>query len=332
MSDVLKNPVVTGVGGVIGGLLVGSLLSLSTIDSKIGASIEDTMEDMAEALAGDEDARSDMTARLAALEEAVSETGSEVATVGEAVSGNAGEVASVGAQIRGDLDERISAIETRIDDMSADLGNEMSQAMSEQTENLRAALQTRPAAAAQPDPEEAAAPVSEAPEALSSELRMTGETRGVGETFVLADGAVRAFVQRFDAEGGTALLSVNRAATPLAVGESVVVPHGGGACRVGLAGVTGDGVRIGSDCDVPAGDAALGAAYLPGELAMLGDGQLRVFVSGIFGDEARLAINGLETLRMRVGEAREVAVGEAGCVVHVNGIRGNSVMLTGDCA
>ena len=39
MSEILKNPVVTGVGGGIAGLLVGSLLSLSTIESKVGSSM-----------------------------------------------------------------------------------------------------------------------------------------------------------------------------------------------------------------------------------------------------------------------------------------------------
>lgn len=331
MSDVLKNPVVTGVGGVVGGLLVGSLLALATIDSKIGASIDSAMEGMAEALDGDDDALSDVTDRLTAIEDMMSGASDEFATIGETISDNAGLVARVGAQIRSDLDERITALETRIDDIPADLGTRMSETMSEQTEALRAALETRPAAAPDPDPEQMAEPVSEASESLPPELRMTGETRGIGETFVLAEGAVRAFVQRIDVQGGTALLSVNRDATQLAVGEAVVVPHGGGACRVGLAAVSGDGVRLGSDCDVPLDDGALGAAYVPGSLAMLGDGQLRVFVSGIFGDEARLAINGLETLRVRVGEDHPVTVGDTNCSVSVTGIRGNSVLLAGTC-
>ena len=140
MADVLKSPVVTGVGGVIVGLLVGALLSLSTIDSKIGASIESAMDDMSEAIEGDDDALSEVTERLGELEEAVSENASEVAALGETISGNAGEVASLGAQVRSDLDERISALEMRIDDVAADLGNRMSETASEQTEALRAAL------------------------------------------------------------------------------------------------------------------------------------------------------------------------------------------------
>jgi hypothetical protein len=332
MSDVLKNPVVTGVGGVIGGLLVGSLLSLATIDSKIGSSIEDAMADMAETLEGDDDALVEVTERLAALEKAVSGAASEVAGLGETLSDRSGEVASVGEQIRSDLDERISALEMRIDDVAADLGNRMSETASEQTEALRAALETRPAPASAPDPEpeQPAEPVSEAPEALPPELRVTGETRGTGETFVLAGGSVRAFVQQANAQDGRARLSVNRVSSDLAVGEIVVVPHADGACRLGVAAVTEDGVSIGSDCDMPADDATLGDAYAPGTLALLADGQLRVFVSGIFGDEVRLALNGLETRRMRVGEAHEVE--DTNCSVSVTGVRGNSVLLAGTCS
>lgn len=103
----------------------------------------------------------------------------------------------------------------------------------------------------------------------------------VGQTFVLAGGAVRAFVQRLDAGAGAARLSVNGATSDLSVGETVVVSHAGGACRLGLAGVGAAGVRLVSDCDMAGGDGALGTAYAPGQTAMLGDGLLRVFVSGL---------------------------------------------------
>jgi len=332
MTDILKSPVVTGVGGVIVGLLVGALLSLSTIDSKIGASIGSAMDDVTEAVAGDEAALSEVTERLAALEASVSENSGEVTALQETVSGYSSEFATLADRIPSDLGDGISNLETRIDTVAADLGRRMSETASEQTAALRGALRTQPTPAAAPEPAPADEAVSEAGAAMPPELRMADGTRGIGETFVLAEGAVRAFVRRIDADGGTALLSINGAATPLAVGEAVPVSHGSGASRLGLHSVSQDGVRIGSDCDVPTGDGALGTAYGPGELAMLGDGQLRVFVSGIFGDEARLAINGLETLRVRVGEARDVAVGEAKCLVNVNGIRGNSVLLSGGCS
>ncbi|MEI4232136.1 hypothetical protein [Roseovarius sp. D22-M7] len=340
MAEILKNPVVTGVGGAVAGLAVGALLSLSTIDAKIGASIDEAMDGIAALVAGEEAAMDGVTARLEALEEAVEVSSGAVAALDETVSDQAGAVATLAERMPGDLGAdlgaRISALEARIDTAAADLGSTIADTATAQTETLRAALQAQPAPAPAPETETTSAETDGAEDAsrvaLPEGLRMEGEARGVGETFVLADGSVRAFVQRADAQAGRAQLSVNRVSSDLAVGETVVVSHAGGACRVGVAAVTGAGVRIGSDCNTPAEGAALGDAYAPGNLAMLADGQLRVFVSGIFGDEARLAINGLETRRVRVGDTQSVTMGEASCSVTVNGIRGNSVLLTGGCA
>ena len=302
MSEILKNPVVTGVGGGIAGLLVGSLLSLSTIESKVGTSMGRAMEDLSAAVQGDDAALSEVSERLATLE--------------ESVSGNAGAVAS-------DLGERIAALEARIDTVAEDIGSQISQTAEAQAEAVRGALEAQPAAAPQPEADTAAvsAPQAETPEGLA----MMTEARGVGETFVLAGGAVRAFVQRVDAEGGTALLSVNGGTAQLSPGEAITVRHEAGACRLALGEVGAEGVRISSDCDMPAGE---GTAYGPGEMASLGDGQLRVFVSGILGDAARLAINGLDTQSLRVGESHSVE----NCRVSVTGIRGNRVLLDGGCS
>ena len=309
MSEILKNPVVTGVGGGIAGLLVGSLLSLSTIESKVGSSMGRAMEDLSAVVQGDDAALSGVSERLAALE--------------ASMSGNAEAVAGLGAQVAGDFGERIAALEARIDTVAQDLGSQISQTAAAQAEAVRGALEAQPAAAPAPEAEAAAvsAPQAETPEGLA----MLPEARGVGETFVLAGGAVRAFVQRADAEAGTALLSVNGGTAQLSPGEAITVRHDAGACRLALSEVGADGVRISSDCDMPAGD---GAAYGPGEMASLGDGQLRVFVSGILGDAARLAINGLAMQSLRVGESHAVE----NCTVSVTGIRGNRVLLDGGCS
>lgn len=310
MSEILKNPVVTGVGGGIAGLLVGSLLSLSTIESKVGSSMGRAMEDLSAVVQGDDAALSEVTERLAALE--------------ESVSGSAEAVSGLGEQVAGDLGDRIAALEARIDTVAEEIGSQISQTAAAQAEAVRGALEAQPAAAA-PEPEAQAEQESAPQTAMPEGLAMMAGARGVGETFVLAGGAVRAFVQRVDAEGGTALLSVNGAAAQLAPGEAITVRHEAGACRLALGEVGADGVRISSDCDMPAGE---GTAYGPGEMASLGDGQLRVFVSGILGDAARLAINGLDTQRLRVGESHAVE----NCTVSVTGIRGNRVLLDGGCS
>lgn len=310
MSEILKNPVVTGVGGGIAGLLVGALLSLSTIERKVGSSMGRAMEDLSAVVQGDDAALSQVSERLAALE--------------ESVSGNAEAVAGLGKQVADDLGGRIAALEARIDTVAQDIGRQISQTAEAQAEAVRGALEAQPVATPEPEAAAVSVPQAETPEGLA----MVPEARGVGETFVLAGGAVRAFVQRLDAEAGTALLSVNGSTAQLSPGEAVTVRHEAGACRLALGEVGADGVRVSSDCDMPAGDGALGTAYAPGEMASLGDGQLRVFVSGILGDEARLAINGLDTQRLRVGESHAAE----NCTVSVTGIRGNSVLLDGGCS
>ncbi|MGX0901991.1 hypothetical protein ACSSV8_000548 [Roseovarius sp. MBR-79] len=315
MSDILKNPVAVGVGGGVVGLLLGSLLSLSAIDSKVRTGVERAMGPVTEAAQGDKDVLAGLSDRLAALETAV--TG----TAGDAVAVTEEAMAAFGA--------RLGALEGRIEGVAADLGARISETASEQVAALRGALDARPAPEPAPAPEVAAAPSHAANiEGLSD----AGAARGVGQTFVLAGGAVRAFVQRLDAGAGAARLSVNGATSDLSVGETLVVSHAGGACRLGLAGVGADGVRLVSDCDNAGGGDALGTAYSPGEMAILGDGLLRVFVSGAIGDRARLAINGLETELVGVGERRSVTIVGRGCSLSVTGIRGTSVLLDGGCS
>jgi hypothetical protein len=70
MSDILKNPVAVGVGGGVVGLLLGSLLSLSAIDSKVRTGVERAMGPVTEAAQGDKDVLAGLSDRLAALETA----------------------------------------------------------------------------------------------------------------------------------------------------------------------------------------------------------------------------------------------------------------------
>ncbi len=315
MSDILKNPVATGVGGGVVGLLLGSLLSLSAIDSKVSSGVARAMGPVTEAAQGDTDVLAALSDRLAALE--------------TAVTGTAGDAVAVTEEAMDAFGERLAALEGRIEGVAADLGARISETASEQVAALRGALDARPAPDPAPAPEGAAAPSHST---TIEGLNDAGAARGVGQTFVLAGGAVRAFVQRLDAGAGAARLSVNGATSDLSVGETVVVSHAGGACRLGLAGVGADGARLVSDCDKAGGGEALGTAYGAGETALLADGQLRVFVSGAIGDRARLAINGLTTELVGVGESRNITVGESVCTLRVTGIRGTAVLLDGGCS
>jgi hypothetical protein len=314
MSDILKNPVATGVGGGVVGLLLGVLLSLSAIDSKVRSGVERAIGPVAETMKGDDDALAGLSDRLAALESAVAErTGAAVAA---------------SEQAAGVIGERLSALEERIEGVAGDLGARISETVTEQTAALRGALAERPAPAPAPAPE---TPPPAVPSAAISGLSEVGPARRVGETFVLAGGTVRAFVQRIDADSGAARLSINGESTDLSVGETAVVSHAGGACRVGLAGLGADGLRLVSDCD-GGGTAGCGSAHAAGETAILAEGALRVFVSGAVGDKARLAINGLTTELVGVGESRSVAVDGRTCTLRVTGIRGASVLLDASCS
>jgi hypothetical protein len=58
---------------------------------------------------------------------------------------------------------------------------------------------------------------------------------------------------------------------------------------------------------------------------------LRVFVSGVIGGDARLAMNGTDTQMVEVGESVEVASGDQNCTVTVTGVDGDMVGLQGSC-
>lgn len=330
MSDITKNPVVIGAGFGLGGLFVGAMLATATLNTKIEAGINRAMSDVAETMQSDGDALGELSERIDALEAAIASNAESVAALGEEVSTDVGaRVESLGARV----DEMGESLGARI----SETGEQLSRTASEQTARLESALAGLPERA-----EEAAETVSARAEEMTEEmteevaeavgLEPAGDALAVGETASLAGGAVRAFVQQFDAEAGTAVLSVNRESSRLAVGESVVARYADGACRVGLGGVSEAGVQITSDCDAPAGSAALGDAHDVGGMALLGEGALRVFVSGIDGDEARLAINGLDTQRVPVGQTVQVETADgATCDVTVTGIRDGAVLMTGSC-
>ena len=101
-----------------------------------------------------------------------------------------------------------------------------------------------------------------------------------------------------------------------------------GACHIGVASVSADGVGVSSDCDTPLS----GPSYRAGQTAVLADGALRVFVSGVLNGEARLAVNGYTQKTVPPSGAHKLAIGEQSCNVTVTGIREGAVSLTGDCS
>ncbi len=144
-----------------------------------------------------------------------------------------------------------------------------------------------------------------------------------GQTAVLSDGALRAFVSRIDDAAGTAWLRVNGTDMMLEAGATETLASPAGDCRITLDAVDRGHAAISGACgdDLPP---PVGAA--PGTIVTLADG-LRVFVSGVTDDGARIAINGVDTQTVPVGEAVDVAVGEQTCRVSVETVDRGRVAL-----
>ncbi len=73
--------------------------------------------------------------------------------------------------------------------------------------------------------------------------------------------------------------------------------------------------------------------FRPGQTVRLADGALRVFVSGLASDgsAARIAVNGVATQSVGVGESVDVTVDDRDCTVTVTGVGDGMVGLEGSC-
>ncbi|ETW10726.1 hypothetical protein ATO8_20639 [Roseivivax marinus] len=156
-----------------------------------------------------------------------------------------------------------------------------------------------------------------------------GELEGIaaGETASFADGAVRVFVSRVDAESGAARLSINGALAALSTGETYEADTEGGPCMVALDSVSGRRAVVSAACGdaLPAPEGARA-----GNTIRLADGDVRVFVSGVSADStsARIAVNGVVPQTVALGDS--VDAGD-GCSVTVDGIDRGHVSVSSDC-
>lgn len=310
--ELLKNPAIVGIGGAVVGLLAGVLIGNSSVDDKLNDAMSRALAPITESSAAHSSAVDALSARIESLEAKLAEGASASEDLAGSFGAQLAELKdSIGGAISGTASEQSEAMKTALADISARIAS--------QAEALKQAA-TRPAPA---KTESAPTPVAD-PVAMPK----TGSELGAGQTALFADGAVRAFVRRVTADG--AVLSINGASSEIGAGESVVVRHDGGTCRVGVAQVTAAGVALSSDCDGNAAPAD-GVSAQPGQAVMLADGALRAFVSGVVDGDARLAINGVDTQVLAVGETAEAEVDGKTCSVTVTGIRGGSVGLTGRC-
>ncbi len=301
--------IVTGVGGAVVGVLAGVALGGSGTENKINTGMKRAFEPVEEITAS-------LNERIGALEEG---TAASSASLSEAMA--AGNEA---------LSARMDEIEAMLGALEGGLSDKLSAATAEQTAALQAGLANlKSAGVAVAGGGDSAGGVVAAGATLASGNLKTGETAVFGDT--------RVFLSFADEASGKARLAVNGALATLAIGESTET---GAGCSVTVDAVAQGAASVSSDCGggaaasaaapSDAGDPVDGAA--PGETVLLADGALRVFVSSVLGTEgARLAINGIETVTLAVGESVEVEAGDQSCTVTVSATGGGQAALDGNC-
>ncbi|EPX76233.1 hypothetical protein [Salipiger mucosus] len=333
-----QKPILFGVGGLVVGSVFGFLLGGQASEGRVGAALEralapsqeaeaEAASAQQEAMTAQQETLAAMQERLAALEEAMPEGGASAEDVQSAVS------------------EQLAGFE---ESLSARLA-ELSEATQSQAENLRGSLDELASGLEQ------SARVAAAAVASNGGGGGGGATEGmevtepltVGQTALFAEGGVRAFVSRINAQAGSVRLSINGETTEIGVGGAAPVSIEAGDCSVAVMGLESEGVTLGSDCSdaqpsgAMEGDAEAAGSAPPapeegfgvGEVAQLADGALRVFVSGMAqdGTAARIAVNGVTTQVVGSGESVEVQSGEQSCTVTVTGVGDGMVGLEGAC-
>lgn len=295
------------------GLLVGYIAgsggpSLKEIDQAVSARLDAASKAEAE--------------RTAALEAKVADLGSRVDAVSAQVKSGADAVQGLGDTLGGNLA-----------DLGTRLGDSVSAASASSVEALQSGLdklqQSLSAAAPAPAPE-AGKPGDGKPAAPAAGGERTGipAGSGTGETVILSDTA-RVFVSRVDDAAGEALVYIDGAQTPLKVGETTAFQAQGKDCQLTLAAVDRGHASLTGACG---GDLPAAEGTAPGAVAILADGAVRVFVSGVDQQGARIAINGVTTQQVAIGESVEVKAGEKACTVTVTGVDRGHAALDATCS
>lgn len=327
-----------------GGLVVGLLLGIA-----IGG---DGREERAAGLKQQEE----ISRNLASVSERVGQLDQELGTIGSAVAGLEGKVAAVTEQ----QEVSLTGLATRLDGVGKDLsvavaglGQEVSKSVGDRLEALRANLRDLKAQAGQELDRRAAGhqrdkaedtPVASAASAPAGE----GLAVDIGRVVVFGDGAARVFLSGIDPQSGSARIALNGPGTSTV---ELGVPVTAGACEITLTGFTeSGGATFSGACgtDAPASAASPAAASSPapaptavpagagdgtaiavGSTAVLVEGKLRVFVSGTdpAAKTARIAVNGVETTMLPVGEP--TAFG--GCTLTLTGVEDGAATLSGGC-
>lgn len=342
---------------IIGGiaLVVGVLLGL--LFAPRGASVEDINAALDERLASVEGATVGVTDGIAALQGSIADSvGSLDAKVQEVLASVQSELQTVGERLDAlevAVSETASAQATMAESLSSELAGQvgsLGSAISAQTDALQSGLEgfreSLAMDAVPPADEEAAAAGDSAQAAATGEQASAGASAadtvetadeegfvgiGAGRTAIFGDGILRVFVSRVDPSTEAVRVSVNGATAVLAVGETLALKTDDGTdCQLTLSGVQGSEAALNAGCgdELPEAEGAR-----PGNIMLLHDGLIRVFVSGIVdqGEAARIAINGVDTRTVHVGESVDVDLEDEACAVTVDAIDRGHVALSASC-
>ena len=284
-------------------------------------------------------------AAMAAQDEKVAALGTRI---DDLTSGLDGKVEDLGSRLDGIASkvdagsQAVSGVSDKIGSDITDLGKEIGDLVQSSGASHLAALESgfsdlrsemksgsggQPAAAAASSGTGGGAKPASSKQATAAASGTPPAGQAAGDTAILSDGKVRVFVSRVDDDAGKARLTINGTAATLAPGESKTFTADGQDCRVTLAALDRGHVVVaggcGSDLPAPEGTPA-------GSTATLDDG-VRVFVSGVTADGARIAVNGFDTKTVKVGEAVDVQMDGKACTVTVQGIDRGRVSLDSNC-
>jgi BMFP domain-containing protein YqiC len=319
-----------GLGGVVAILLAIALVSSGREDV-------DVHDVVAEAIAGAEDKISVLESKIGQLESSLNEVTKTATT-----SAKAEELASLVSRVEdlGGLREDINALSEKSASVTGEISGihdriaqtEAALEKAIQSAEVAAMAMVRPSEPAEAD----TAPASDneaGADTTASDAIATTASNAVsngfkpGETAIFDDGALAVFVSRLIPDSGQAVVSIGQETKTLTAGSGLVLPVGDSHCKLLLDSVSADGATLSAIC----GDALPAPeGYVAGGTALLKEGAIRVFISLVGEEAARLSING-SMVSLPVRRSTPVSVGEDECRVRVDDIDRGHVRVSAAC-
>ncbi len=293
------------------GLLVGYIAgsggpSLGEIDRTVGARIDAAGQAQADRIATLETEVADLGKRIDDVTAQVKSGSAAVQGLGDKLGGDlAGLSGSIGASVSAAGASSVAAVQNALSDLKADLESKAGAAQTAVTAALGAAGQ-------------------KAASIVGGGAVPAGH--GAGETVLLSNGAARVFVSRVEDDAAT--LYVQGTAVTLAPGETKAFQSDGQDCQVTLSGIDRGHVTLAGGCG---SDLPVAEGTPTGTSVALADGAVRVFVSAVDQNGARVAVNGVALQTIEIGKPLSVVVGDKTCSVTLTGVDRGRASLDATC-